>query len=73
MKWIAFLHVLHKVVDMAEMLTHQGSRYSETHTNSCREVEIQGSIAVSKILKGNDTYRISPFFICSIVFGRYGN
>lgn len=45
MKWIAFLHVLHKVVDMAEMLTHQGSRYSETHTNSCREVEIQGSIA----------------------------
>ena len=33
-------------------------------THSCREVEIQGAIAngeVSKILKGNDTYRISPF------------
>jgi hypothetical protein len=73
MKWIAFLHVLHKVVNVAEMSTPREQRYSETHTNSCREVEIQGSIAVSKFLEGNDTYRISPIFICSIVFGRCGN
>ena len=46
--------MLHKVVDVAEMLTHQRQRYSETHTNSCREVEIQGAIAnreVSKIFE----------------------
>ena len=61
MQWIAFLHVLHKVVDVAEMSTPQGSNDTPRPTNSCLEVEIQGSIAVSKILKGNDTYRISLF------------